>query len=165
MRRFASVDDSKQDDNYPMYPDGHQGYTVRVNDNGGTLSYGSSLKTMGLKPRANNSEYYYGSTSLSPTHGSNRTLPQPPRSLPMTPGSGPGPQQQQRMSFIPSKPFNNFLPSQQQQQAQSPLSSSAPAATMSSTNGRMAFSASSPTTASTNASGSGYRQQQQHWVI
>ena len=95
-------------DNYSMYND-RQGF--RVND----FSNGKNV--------ARNDGFYYSSSS--PTHVSgngNRTLPQPPRSLPMTPGSNTA---AQRISFIPSKPFNNFM--NQPQEVTTTLSTSAPA--------------------------------------
>ena len=146
MRRFASMDDndSKNDDsNYPMYPE-RQGYT--------TTGYVTPAPP---KPRESTSSYYYtpGGQALSPTHSS-RTLPQPPRSLPMTPGTNPPPPQ--RMSFIPSKPFNNFLSTPEQA---SPLSTSAPA-TMSSAQGRPTYSATSPSASSSHNGGTVFRPQQ-----
>ena len=136
MRRFASMDESKNDEGYPVYPD-RSAYN-------GSSSYINGKPAAAGKPRPNTDSYFYNSSPTHhPTGNGNRTLPQPPRSLPMTPGSNPAPT---RMSFIPSKPFNNFL---LQPQDQSPLSTSAPATITSMTSGRSTFMGSSPTTPST----------------
>ena len=162
LRRFASMDESKNDDDdvindadnrYSMYGD------IRSNENS---SYANGKRLPAAATAASDGYFY----SSSPTHhgsgNGNRTLPQPPRSLPMTPGSTPS-QQPSRISFIPSKPFNNFMHSQQQQQEISTLSSSAPAPTSS----RPPFmSSTTPSSSSSSslanpASSVAYRGQQQ----
>ena len=161
LRRFASMDESKNDDDDLIINDADNRFSMYGDIRSNVRSNESSSYANGK--RLGNDGYFYSS---SPTHlgsgNGNRTLPQPPRSLPMTPSSAPS-QPPSRMSFIPSKPFNNFMHSQQQQQEVPTLSSSAPAPTSS----RPPFMAMTSTSASTSlanpstASSVAYRGQQQ----